>query len=122
MRTRPLSPTGDMTIGQPWYINSPQAVEQTISTRLKLWLGEWFLDVSDGTPYLTEVLGERYGKTPDAAIKARILGTPGVTQLISYSSTFSGSSTRQFTVNATVQTQYSVTPIAVSIPLGSSTT
>lgn len=118
MRTRPLSPLGDFTIGQPWFVNSPQAVEQTIGTRLKLWLGEWFMDVTDGTPYLTEILGERYNKNPDAAIKRRILGTPGVTQLVSYSSSFSGSATRILTVNATVQTLYSTTPISVSIPLG----
>lgn len=117
MRTRPLSPTGDYTIGKPWYVNNPQAVAQTISTNLKLWLGEWFADTSDGTPYLTQVLGERYNKTPDAAIKRRILGTPGVTQLISYSSQFDGKS-RTLTVNATVQTQYSVTPISVTIPFG----
>ena len=118
MRTRPLSPLGDFTIGQPWLVNVPAAVEQSISTRLKLWLGEWFLDTSDGTPYPTEILGERYNKTPDAAIKRRILGTPGVTQILSYSSSFSGSATRNLTVNVTVQSLYSVTPISVSIPLG----
>ena len=118
MRVRPLSPLGDYTIGQPWYVNSPQAVEQTIGTRLNLWLSEWFLDQSDGTPWLTEVLGERYNKTPDAAIKRRILGTPGVQQILSYTSSFSGSATRILTVNVTVQTIYSTTPISVSIPLG----
>lgn len=118
MRTRPLSTFGDLTIGQPWLVNSPQAVEQCIGTRLKLWLGEWFIDTSDGTPYLTEILGERYGKAPDAAIKRRILGTRGVTQILSYSSSFSGSAGRTLTVNATVQTLYSTTPITVSIPLG----
>lgn len=118
MRVRPLSPLGDYTIGQPWYVNNPQAVEQTIGTRLKLWLGEFFLDTTDGTPYLTEIFGERYNKAPDAAIKRRILGTPGVTQILSYSSSFSGSATRILTVNVTVQTLYSTTPISVSIPLG----
>lgn len=118
MRTRPLSPLGDFTIGQPWLVNVPQAVEQSIGTRLRLWLGEWFLNTQDGTPYLTEILGERYGKAPDAAIKRRILGTPGVSQIISYSSQFSGSASRILTVNVTVQTIYSTTPISVSIPLG----
>jgi len=95
-------------------------VEQAIKTRLKLWLGEWFVDLTDGTPYPTQVLGERYGKSPDAAIKARILGTPGVTQLISYSSSFNAPSDgvrRTLTVNATVQSLYSVTPVSVSLPL-----
>jgi hypothetical protein len=120
MRYRPLSASGDFTIGQRWLVNSPQCVEQAISTRMKLWLGEWFLDVTDGTPYLTQVLGERYNKSPDAAIKRRILGTPGVSQLIAYSSSFNAptdSQPRTLTVNARVQTIYSVTPVSVSLPL-----
>lgn len=120
MRYRPLSPSGDMTIGQQWLVNSPQCVEQAILTRLKLWLREFFLDITDGTPYPTQVLGERYNKSPDAAIKRRILGTPGVSQLISYSSSFNAptdSQRRTLTVNAQVQTIYSVTPVSVSLPL-----
>lgn len=117
MRYRQLSPTGDYTIGKPFFIDNPQAVQQAIATRLKLWLGEWFLDNSDGTAWLTGVLGERYNKVPDAVIKRRILGTPGVTSIVSYSSNFNGP-TRVLTVTATVQTLYSVTPVPVSIPLG----
>lgn len=120
MRYRPLSPTGDYTIGQRWLVNSPQTVAQAIQTRLNLWQGEWFLDTTDGTRYLTQVLGERYNKAPDAAIKKRILGTPGVSQLISYSSTFNAPTDgikRTFRVNAQVQTIYSMTPVSVSLPL-----
>lgn len=117
MRIRPLSPTGDYTIGQPWLIDSPQAVAQVISTRLKLWLGEWFLDTTDGTPWMTQVLGERYNRSPDAAIKRRILGSPGVLSIISYSSSFSGGSQRTLTITVTVQTQYSVTPVTISLPI-----
>lgn len=117
MRVRPLSPTGDYTFGQPWLVNSPQAAAQVISTRLKLWLGEWFIDTTDGTPWATQVLGERYNRTPDAAIKRRILGSPGVLSIVSYSSTFSGGARRTLTVQATVQTVFSVTPVTVSVPL-----
>ena len=116
MRVRPLSPTGDYQIGVPFYTNCSQAVEQAIYTRLRLWLGEWFVDVTDGTPYLTGVLGERYAKNPDAAIKARILGTPGVESLTAYSSTFDGTS-RTLTVNATVQTIYQSNGLKVNFNL-----
>jgi hypothetical protein len=120
VRYRPLSPSGDFTIGRQWLVNSPQCVGQAILTRLKLWQGEWFLDTTDGTPYPTQVLGERYNKTPDAAIKKRILGTPGVSQLVSYSSRFNNPTDpqrRTLTVNAQVQTIYSLTPVSVSLPL-----
>lgn len=122
MRTRPLSPTGDFTIGLPWYVNNSTAVAQSISTRLKLWFGEWFLDVTDGTPYLTDILGERYKGDPNAAIKRRILGTPGVTGFAAYSSTFDGTR-RSLTVNAVVNTQFSgqtVTLTGVQLSVSSS--
>lgn len=114
-----MSPLGDYTIGLPFFVNVPQAVEQAISTRLKLWLGEWFLDTTDGTPYFQQVLGERSraGKNPDAAIQRRILGTPGVKQILAYSSQYTGN-IRQLTVNATVLTIYSTTPISFSTTLG----
>jgi hypothetical protein len=116
VRYRQLSPLGDYTIGLPFYVNDPQAVAQAVYTRLKLWLGEFFLDVTDGTAYLTGVLAERYGKNPDAIIKARILGTTGVTAINSYSSTFNGPS-RTLTVSANLQTAYSAQGIDVSVPL-----
>ena len=118
MRYRPLDANGDYTIGVPFLSNSPQTVAQAIQTRLGLWQGQWFVDVTDGTPYLTGVLGTQYGKDPNAAIKLRILGTPGVTAIVNYASAYDPS-TRQFSVSALVQTQYSVTPIALNLTLPS---
>lgn len=104
MRYRPLSPSGDYTIGQVFLANSPQCVAQAVETRLKLWLGEWFLDTSDGTPW-PSVLGKINGKNPDAYIKQRILSTQGVTSIVSYSGTFTGSA-RAYSVTATINTLY----------------
>ena len=114
MRYRPLSAAGDYTLGQPFLTNSPAAVAQAVLTRLKLWLGEWFVDTSDGTPYLQQILGERIGKSPDAAVKLRILGTPGVTAINTYSSSYNGQ-TRTFTVTANVQTQFGATSIVTTL-------
>jgi len=114
MRYRPLSALGDYTVGVPFLVNSSACVAQALLTRLKLWQGEWFVDVTDGTPYLQQVLGERPGKNPDAAIKNRILGTPGVTGINSYSSQFDGA-TRTFTVTANVQTQYGAASVSITL-------
>lgn len=111
MKYRPLSPTGDYTVGQPFLSNSPTCVAQAVLTRLKLWQGEWFVDITDGTPYETQILGPRYGKNPDAAIKQRILGTPNVTAITAYSSQFSDK-TRQLTVTATIDTTYGSTSLS----------
>ena len=107
MKYRKLDANGDYTIGTgaDFLVNSPEAVAQAISTRLKLWQGEWFIDVTDGTPWNQEILGKRNGRNPDAAIRQRILGTQGVTSIESYSSQFDGD-TRGLFVTATVNTQY----------------
>jgi len=116
MRVRPLDSNDDMTLGKPFLINSPETVEQCIRTRLRFWRGEFFADTSDGTDYMGGVLGERYNKNPDAVVRERILGTPGVDAIQTYSSTYDGSS-RKFTVNAKVHTIYSTTPLNISVPV-----
>jgi len=111
MRYRALDPLGDYTIGKPFLVDSPEAVAQAISTRLKLWRGEWFLDTTDGTPYSGEVLGKTMARTPEVAIKQRILGTPGVNAITAFSALYDGNS-RVLTINAAVDTAYG--PVTVS--------
>lgn len=113
MRYRALDANLDYTVGIPFLANSPATVGQAVLTRLKLLQGEWFLDVTDGTPYLQRILGKHYGSNPDAYIKQRILGTQGVTSILSYTSTFDGA-TRKFTVNATIATIYGTTTISTT--------
>lgn len=108
MRYRALSPDGDYTFGRGssnFLTNSPEAVAQAVKTRLALLTGEWFLDTTAGTPYATEVLGTGTRETYDEAIRERILGTEGVTEITDYSSTFSGE-TRHLSVTATIDTVY----------------
>lgn len=111
MKYRPLDSTGDYTVARPFLSDAPVCVAQAILTRLKLWVGEFFVDVTDGTPYETEILGPRGGTNPDAAIQQRILGTPHVLSITSYESSFD-SLTRALTVNATVLTDYG--PVTIS--------
>jgi len=112
MRYRQLDANGDYVLGNnAFLINSPEAVGQAVLTRLNLFLGEWFIDITDGTPWLTEILGKRFSTTnPDAAIKQRILGTQGVTEITDYSSAYNGNA-RSITVNATLNTIYGATTI-----------
>lgn len=110
-----MDANGDSTFGQGsanFLSNSPQAVAQLVTTRLKLNVGEWFLDTTEGTPWTTEILGVRTQATRDAAIKRRILATPGVSSIDNYSSTVVG---RQLTVSATLTTIYGATPFTVTL-------
>ena len=113
MQYRQLSATGDYTVGLPFYENSSQCVAQAILTRLKLWQGEWFLDTTDGTPWLQSILG-RQQISPDVYIKNRILGTPNVTAITAYSGVYNAGS-RSYAVSATVSTAYGSTTVSVTL-------
>lgn len=117
MRYRQLDANGDYVLGgtSVFLVNSPEAVAQAVLTRLNLWLGEWFINTTDGTPWLTEILGKiQNGKNPDAAIKQRILGTQGVQEITNYSSTYNGNA-RTFSVTATLSTIYGAVTITETL-------
>lgn len=114
MKTRALSPTGDYQFGRSGIFlqDSPEAVAQVIRTRLGLWSGEWYLDSTEGTPYMQQILGAGTQGTRDLAIRDRILGTPGVQALLSYQSSVNN---RSMSVTAVVQTPYGAATINVEV-------
>jgi hypothetical protein len=62
MRYRREDADGDYTFGSgddTWLINSPEAVAQAVKTRFELWYGQWFLDTTEGTPWIQSVLGKQ---------------------------------------------------------------
>lgn len=107
MRYRKLTADGDMTFGNQqadFYRDQPEAPAQSIKTRLGLISGEWYLNEEEGTPYQS-ILGKYTEQVRDPLIRERILGSQGVTSIVSYSSSFDGE-TRTFTVDSTVNTLY----------------
>lgn len=116
MRYRKIDENGDYTLGtnQDFLIDSPAAVAQAVKTRLGLLKGEWALDTDDGTPWATDVLGKNTQAGRDAVIRARILGTPNVTQISAYQSAINPD-TRKYTVTATVDTAFGQTTIAETL-------
>jgi hypothetical protein len=111
MRYRALDANGDMTFGQGsenFLVNSPAAVAQLVMTRMKLFRGEWFLDVTEGMPWSQEVLGKQPQATYDLAIRDHILDTQGVLEIVSYSST-RNPDTRALTVTVVLDTIYGIT-------------
>lgn len=115
MRYRKLDASDDYSFGRgrgDFWIDCPDAVAQAVKTRLRLWQREWFLDLTAGTPYATKVLGRNTSGTRDPAIRARVLTTPGVASITSYSASYSGE-TRVFSGAITVRTIYSASPVEV---------
>lgn len=104
MRYRKLSPSGDFLFGQGanFLVNTPETVAQAVSTRLKLYAGQWFLDFREGLD-LDNILGYGTQATRDQELQQRILGTQGVLGLTAYASSMNG---RAFTVTATIDTIY----------------
>ena len=116
MRVRALSPSGDRAWGKGlnnFYINSPQAVEQKVVTRLKLIYQEWYLDTSKGVDWFNKILNYNTGATRDLLIKQTILNTINVTAISSYTSSFN-STTREFSVSADIDTTYGPTSITTT--------
>ncbi len=83
----------------------PEAVAQAVVTRLRLLTGEWFLDLTEGTPYNPAVLGKHTATSYDFALRERVLDTEGVTEILDYESIFDGE-TRTLTVNIYIDTVY----------------
>lgn len=115
MRYRKLDDSGDYSFGQGqanfWH-DVPEAPAQAALTRLNLWQGQWFLDTREGMTWKTEVLGNRTANTRDPAIRQRVIGSEGVSSILSYSSNIDRE-TRAFSVVMTIDTVY-----GAALPIG----
>lgn len=118
MRVRALSPTGDMTFGQGslnYYANLPITVAQVVQTSLKLWLGEWYLNINAGTPWLEGVVGKHDEQTADLTIQTQIANSQGVVSLNTYSSTINPTTRQYSSIAAGLQTQYGPTEVQIEL-------
>lgn len=108
MRYRRLDDNKDYTLGHggaDYLRDVPEAVAQAVVTRLGLLAGEWFLDLQDGTPYVQGVWGRHTQASYDLVLRARILDTIGVTEILDYESSFDPAS-RKLTVSVKIDTVY----------------
>lgn len=113
MRYRKLDENGDFSAGHgpaDFFVDSPEAVGQSVLTRLRLWTGEWFLNTDEGTPYREQVLGVRKRQTAGPALKLRIASTEGVTSVDAFNADYDGDS-RHIAVAATISTAYGETEL-----------
>jgi hypothetical protein len=121
VRYRKLDQNGDYVAGNGsadfWY-NQPEAVGQAVLTRLLLFRGEWFLDITEGTPWggfpinplvvqQGQILGTHTRLTRDVALKMRTLATSGLSNIANYDSQFEPNG-RRFSVQMTINTIYGV--------------
>lgn len=76
-----LNGSGDLDLvnGNLVWLEGAAAVRQKVSSRFRMFLGEWFLDRRQGVPYYRHV----FVKNPDLAVirlvfRRVLLGTPGI--------------------------------------------
>lgn len=94
--------------GAAAFLTDVDAVAQIIQTRLLLFQGEWWADLTDGLPLFQSILGSSNGSKDTVIsdlIRSRIAETPYVNEVgtinVSYDSI-----ARQYTFSCTVETAF----------------
>lgn len=115
MRYRKLTADDDYTFGGSqldFWRDVPQAVGQAVKTRLLLWLGEWFLDIDEGTPYMLGILGKHSIDTANATVRDRVINTQGMVSIENYESEVTPRD-RLFTADMDINTIYGPTKVQI---------
>lgn len=94
-----------MTNGDFVLTDGVDAVAQMVGQRLQTWLGEWFLDITEGVPFREKI----FVKNPsvvevESVLKLMIIQSPGIIQLTSFDFTFD-SALRQAHLSFSAQSQ-----------------
>lgn len=106
---RQLNANGEPQYGQGAanFLVNQQAVAQAVLTRLRLWLGEWWETLTEGTPVWQQILGIAPIQLQQISLvlQERILLSPYVLSMTSSQITFDPVA-RQLNYVATVQTEF----------------
>lgn len=106
--------TDDIVTRGQQFIGSREEIAQTVLTRLRLFLGEYFRDIQDGTPWYEQILGKFASlDAAEAALRNRIANTPGVVRLTSFSADFDLAS-RAYSVRAGILTEFGLDEIILN--------
>jgi len=108
-----LDPSNDPTFSDGSSLTNAAAVQQAILTRLNLFLGEWWEDLSLGLPVFQSMLGQlgtaKGLAAMQLAIQNNVEGTPYVTAVTQVSATFING---QLSVTVTAQTAFGTVTVA----------
>lgn len=112
MTVRRLDPdTGDIITSGNQFLTEREEIAQTIKTRLRLFSGEYFRNITDGTAWFETILNKNTSiSAKDAVIKQRILQTNGVVNLVTFESDYEINQ-RSFTITAEVLTEFGLIEI-----------
>lgn len=115
MTVRRLEENGDITTSGTQFSTGKNEIAQTIETRLKLFAGEYFRDISIGTPWFDRILGKSGAlDESDAIIRTTIAQTEGVKTLASYNADYD-INTRIYSITGSVLTAEGVQEINIGV-------
>lgn len=104
MIRRDFDANGDYVLNR--FITQTEATVQAVETRLRLFKGEWFLNLDDGVPWFQRVLIKPARlREVESIIRRTILQTEGVERLIKFDFIFDGE-TRKLSVEFEARTIY----------------
>lgn len=106
-----------MTFGSSqknFLVNTPATVAQAVETGLRLWLGEWYLDLNVGVPYPEGVIGVHSKETADQTLISAIRNVQGVTNLTNWVSTIDPTTRKYSSISATLYTLYGETQLQIA--------
>lgn len=111
MTVRKLNEQGDIVTHGDVFIHEREEIAQTCVTRLKLFLGEYFRDITDGTPWFQQILGKFESlNNVESILRNRIARTPGVVRLLSFNLDYDLQS-RSIRISSYVLTQFGETEV-----------
>ena len=117
MTVRRLEGGGDIATSGTQFETGAFEIAQTVKTRLALFVGEYFRDTTQGTPWFQQILGKVANpELRDSAIKRIIIQTLGVIGISSFETEFERSG-RLFTVTVSIITQFGQEQITISEPI-----
>lgn len=122
MTVRRVDPTtGGIVTSGVQFTSGVEEIAQTIRTRLRLFFGEYFRDVTQGTPWFQIVfLKENTLSQKDSVIKRVINQTPGVTQILNYRADYDINA-RTYTITAQVITTFGAVELNIEDTIGGGT-
>lgn len=121
MTVRALDSNGDIVTSGVMFLTGKEEVAQTLKTNLKMFLGEYFRDITKGTPWYQSILGKNNSDNSladkNAIIKNIILQTSNVVKLLKYDSEYD-ITTRKYSLECSVLSTFGEITISIDNNFG----
>lgn len=103
-----------LVAGSPVFISGIEAIAQAARCNLRLFLGEWFDDETEGVPYLQRILDKGGAAFAGSAITARLLKSPGISRVPQLAVDFDAA-TRALTVDFSAVTDFGLLTDSIKV-------